>query len=341
MNTKMKAEKSIYFDLMLTLVPVAFMSYSYYGTRTLILCIIAMLTCLITDYICILLRGKRFSPEDMGSIVTGMIVALMMPASIPYNILILTCFVSIIIGKQVFGGRRNLVFPPAAVGFVFSTISWGKYTMLYPKPYAELDTTFSVSNTLLPSLSSIINSTETVNVLDTDLMLGNFTGPMGATSIIVLAVCALVLMFRRSIAIMTTLGIIGTVATYSFLFPLGNSPLKYTIYQLVGNMVIFGSIYIASDLRITPSSKIPRLIYGIIIGLFTCYLTRELKVENAIIYATIITCPLAIAMDDYTIRVKAKITAIYVNKIRPNMKKTITKVRVFLGNRGENDEING
>lgn len=340
MNTKMKAEQTICFDLMLTLVPVAFMAYSYYGARTLVLCVIAMLTCLVTDYICILLRGKKFSIEDTSSIVTGMIIPLMMPASIPYNIIILTCIVSIIIGKQVFGGRRNLVFPPAAVGFIFSAISWKNQVMLYPKPYADLDITFSVSNTLFPSLSSIMNSTETINVLDTDLMLGNFTGPMGATCIIVLVVCAVVLMFRKSIATMTTLGVIGTVAVYSFLFPIGNSPIKFTVYQLISNMVVFGAIFIASDLRITPKSKIPRLIYGIIIGLFTCYLTRELKVENAIIYATLIACPSAMAMDDYTERVKARINKLYIDKIQPEIRKLKKRLSGWLRNRGETDEIN-
>ncbi|NLK71276.1 MAG: hypothetical protein GX286_07580 [Clostridiales bacterium] len=341
MNTKMKAEKTIYFDLMLTLVPIAFMSYSYYGIRTLILCIIAMVTCLITDYICILLGGKKFKVEDLDSVVTGMIIALMMPASISYNILMLTCFVSIIIGKQAFGGRRNLVFSPAAVGFIFSSISWKNHVMLYPRPYSELEITSTVSNTLYPSLSSIINTTETVNVSDTDLMLGNFMGPMGATSIIVLLVCGAVLMFRKSISTMTALGTIGTITTYSFLFPVGNSPIKYTLYQLIGNMVVFGTIYISADLRITPNSKIPRLIYGIIIGFFTCYLTRELKVENAIIYATIIACPLAMAMDDYTARVKARLNKFYIEKIQPEIQKARQKLSDKLRNSGENDEIKG
>lgn len=341
MSANVKSEKTVCLDLMMTLIAAAFMAYSYYGIRIVIICIICMASCFITDAVCIHLRGKKLAAEDICSPVTGMIIALMMPASVPYDILIITCIAAIIIGKQAFGGRKNLIFSPAATGFVFAALSWKSIILMYPKPYAQLTLDSEVSNTLFSSLSSVINSTSAVNVSDTDLMLGIFTGPIGATNLIVLIVCALVLIFRKSIAGMTTIGMLITVILCASVFRGDLSVKESVLYALIGNMTVFTAIYIISDIRIAPKSAPAQFTYGIINGAAAYFLLSYIHLENAAVYAAVILSPLAMAMDEYSLKIKSKLYVFYIGKIQPKIipvrKSIADKLRGMEANSNEKD----
>lgn len=322
MKSKVKTERSIYFDLMLTLTAIAFMSFIYYGVRVIAVCLIAMAVCITCDYICIKLRGRKYEKEDLCSLATGMVIGMMMPASISYNILILTCIVSIIIGKQVFGGRKNLIFSPAGVGFVFSVLSWKNEVMQYPKPYTKPDVFGDAGGSLFQSLSGMINLTGRADISNNDLIMGVFAGPQGATNLILLSVCAIILIFRRSISVTAFAGLIGTVSFYSVIYPINDSIWKSLLYMLTGNMLIFGAIYITSDVRTAPKNSVSGLVYGIITGLMTFYLTKVHKMENAVVFSSLIISPLAMALDEYMHRFKLFCVSLYNKRLKSVIERT-------------------
>ena len=115
-----KSEQTVLTEVIMILSVLVFMSYFYYGLRVIIVVFISISSCYLTDIICCKLNKKHYKLNDLSAISTGLILALMMPASIPYEIMIFASCFAIVIGKQVFGGKGKNVFVPAAVGFMLS-----------------------------------------------------------------------------------------------------------------------------------------------------------------------------------------------------------------------------
>lgn len=122
---KDKSVVSIQLDLLLVLGVLSLMSAWYYGMRAMLVILLSVAVCFGTDILCIKLRGKKWDyKSDLSAVICGFVLALMMPASVPYEILIAADLVAIILGKQAFGGAGKNIFNPMAVGFVFAAFCW-------------------------------------------------------------------------------------------------------------------------------------------------------------------------------------------------------------------------
>ena len=91
-----KSEKMVSIDLLICLFALVFMSVYYYGFRALIVTTISAATCYATDIFCIYLRKEKFEFGDTSAIITGIIFALLMPASNSYGMLIISSIIMII-----------------------------------------------------------------------------------------------------------------------------------------------------------------------------------------------------------------------------------------------------
>lgn len=301
-SSSRKTEFSAMTDLLFVIAVLTFMSFFYYGTRALIVVGISISASLITDFICVKLRSEKYELKDLSAIVSGAVLALMMPASVPYTTLIIANIISIVIGKQIFGGRGKNIFNCAAVGFLFSSYCWKDAILMYPKPTEQLDLASHVTNTLYQSITQTLNIATTPAISNFDIFLGKFTGPMGAVHIIILLVCAIVLMFRRSISALTFCSGLGSILLFSYLFPkYGDSPLSSVFYELFSGMMVFGLIFLACDFYTAPKTRSSRFLYGILIGVLTILFRHLSDVENGIVFAVIIANPLSIPLDKSTL----------------------------------------
>ncbi len=311
-----KTELSAMIDIIFVLTVLSFMSFFYYGPRAVIVVSVSIASSYLTDIFCVYLRKKKYDFKDMSAIVSGMTLALMMPASIPYGILVLANFISITIGKQIFGGHGKNIFNNAAVSFLFSAYCWKDAILLYPRPAEQLSLASHVSNTLYPSLTQTLSIATNPSISSTDMMLGKFIGPMGATHIIIMLICAVVLMFRRSISALIFCSGLGTITLFSYLFPkFGNSPSSSVYYELFSGMMIFGLIFLAGDYYTGPKTKTSRFLYGVIIGFFTFIFRYFGTVENAIVFAVIVANPLSIPLDRSTLSF-SKILREFIEKLK-------------------------
>ena len=157
------------------------MSVFYYGIRALLIVFIAVLTCYITDVICIYLKKGEYEFKDYSSVIIGLTYALLMPATVPVGILIAGCIITIVIGKQAFGGKDNLIFQPVAVGYSISAFCWKEALLLFPKPVAFTNFSY-ISQSLTSqshSLSYYIDNASIPALSEFDILLGSFAGPMG------------------------------------------------------------------------------------------------------------------------------------------------------------------
>ena len=105
-------------------VPLLWMSCYFYGPRPLLLCGVALLVGNLCDRLISLLRRRVYQPKDYSNESFALIIALLMPATVDWYVLVAAVLAGVLIGKEVFGGYGSYPFHPAAVGYVVAAVSW-------------------------------------------------------------------------------------------------------------------------------------------------------------------------------------------------------------------------
>lgn len=271
----------------------AAMAVYYYGARAAIVTAVCVGVCLAADTLCLILRRKHLHIHDLSSVITGLTLAVMLPASVSYKAAAAAGLFAVCIAKHPFGGRGHEIVNCAAAGYIFAELSFPRSVLLYPKPFAELPLGNIVSGGLLPSFTRTAAASGTGNYSDLELLIGNFTGPMGCTCTVLVTVCALVLIQQKAISAGAFLGEMAVVLGASFLKS-GAAGLKLT---LTGGMLVFAAAFLTADTNIAPQKPWARLFYGILAGLLTAAVSQISALENPAVYACIIAAPLGRSID--------------------------------------------
>lgn len=293
MLKKARKERHIWLDIMLTLLALELMSYFYYGIRSVVLAAVCIVSASTAEIISIRLMKRRFSADDLTCTSDALIIALMFPAVMDYKIAAVASVFAIVVAKNVFGGRMNMIFSPAAAAYVFVLTSWGRKLLQYTEPHVKTGI-FEKPEVLVNSASHTFDLTGTFKHSDFEILLGNFSGPSGAVSILLLAVAAVVLMFRRSISVGAFLGTIFGTGFFAVVTPAVSSKADSLKYSLVTNMVLFAAVYIVADKRIAPKRDYYAFFYGLFIGVFSYVIVLTGAKENAIVIISVLFTPAAL-----------------------------------------------
>lgn len=258
-------------DVLIALLPLVGMAYYYYGLRAVLLCLTGAATCWLADVLCTLLTRKKVHLYDVSAIITGLILSLMLPAAAPYWMPLIGGLFAILLVKQAFGGLGNNIFNPAAGGVAFLAICFPTQMFSYSAPFASLELwTNELTVTLQQSPASILKYGGVPSLSTADLILGNFSGPMGTTNLLVMAACLLFLLARKAINFRIPLTYTLTVCCFSYLFPrIANSRVESMIYECFAGMVLFTGFFMITDPVTAPKTKLGKYVYGFGCGLFT------------------------------------------------------------------------
>ncbi|WP_028520410.1 RnfABCDGE type electron transport complex subunit D [Ruminococcus flavefaciens] len=293
MLKKARKERLVWLDIMITLLTLELMSYFYYGLRSVFLAGICVLTGFAAELVSVRLMKRKFTADDLTCTSDALILALMFPAVMDYHISVIAVLFAIIVAKNLFGGRLNMIFSPAAAAYVFVLTSWERQLLQYTEPHVKTGF-FETPDNLVKSASYIFDHTGTFNHTDFEVLLGNFSGPAGAVSILLLAVAAVVLMMRRSISAGAFLGTVFGTGLFAVITPMVSSRADSLKYSLVTNMVLFSAVYIVSDVRIAPKRDYYAFFYGLFIGIISYILVLTGAKENAIVIVSVLFTPIAL-----------------------------------------------
>ncbi|MEG0803327.1 MAG: RnfABCDGE type electron transport complex subunit D, partial [Pygmaiobacter sp.] len=221
-------------------------------------------------------RSQPYDKTENSSVVYAVIFTLMLPASLPYSMVITGVVVAILIGKHAFGGWGNYPFNPAAVGYAVVTVCWSDSLFRYPVPFAPLGI-FSASGAALVEASAhTLKAGGIPNIAMWDLLLGSYAGPMGTTFCLVIAASAVFLLVRRRISLELPVSFLLTCMVVSLLMPrvaIANS-LALMKYELLSGALLYSSVFLVCNTNTAPKNTYARILYGILCG-FLCMMFRH------------------------------------------------------------------
>lgn len=114
--------RTIMGDTLISLLPLYFMSYFYYGPRVLVIGAVAVLTCLAADWLCSCLTYRRVNLRDLSAAVTGVIISMLMPPAIDLTVIVVASLFAILVCKAPFGGTGHNIFNPQQVSPLPSSV---------------------------------------------------------------------------------------------------------------------------------------------------------------------------------------------------------------------------
>ena len=130
-----------------------------------------------------------------------------------------------------------------------------------------------------------------------DILIGNYVGPLGTTHFLVLAVCGICLLARRSSSLLVTISGLGSYCALTALFPVYNSIGDTLALELIGGYLLFGFVFLAGDPQTAPKTTAGKIAYGLIIGIVGCLFRHFGKVEGSFLFVLLIANALSLHLD--------------------------------------------
>ena len=271
--------KKIMWSVVIALLPALAVSVFYFGLPVLILTLVSIATCMLTEYLIqrFMLKGS-VSITDGSAVITGLLLAFNVPSNLPVWILMIGAFVAIAIAKMPFGGLGKNPFNPALVGRVFLLISFPVQMTTWPaaKPIWNLGADVITGPTPLGILKEGVKNGQAVNDLMSempsyvDMLLGQMGGSFGEVSAIAILIGAIFLLIRKVITWEIPVSFLLTAFLFSGIFYLVD-PTTYVnpCFHLVTGGMMLGACFMATDMVTSPTSRGGMLVFGAGCGLLT------------------------------------------------------------------------
>lgn len=271
--------QSVMRDVLIGLSPALVASVIIFGLRALLLAAVCVASAVFFEYLIRLLWKRSNTVSDLSAAVTGLLLALNLPATLPLWQAVLGSFVAIVIVKQLFGGIGHNFANPAIVGRIVLLISFTS-TM---NNYAVKSGVWDLVSSATP-LSSSLADKATPSYLT--MFLGNYAGSIGETCSIALLIGLVYLIIRRVITWHIPVAFVGTVALCSLI---GG---RDVLTQVLTGGLLLGAIFMATDYVTSPASRVGKLIFGVGCGLLTVlirFFGGTEGVSYAILFMNILT----------------------------------------------------
>lgn len=260
----------IMLDVIIALIPASVFGVYNFGINALVLILVTMTTCVLTEAVYEKCMKKKVTVGDYSAALTGLLLALNLPVSLPVWIAVLGGIFAVLIVKQLFGGLGQNFMNPALGARCFLLISFAKQM-----------TDFTLDGITTATPLKNLKDGAGVDVLD--MFVGNTAGTIGETSVIALLIGAAYLLIKNIIDFRIPFFYIGTFAVFTMCYSLahGNGmDWNFLAAQLCGGGLMLGAFFMATDYVTSPITKRGRIVFGICLGLLTGAF-RLLGTENA------------------------------------------------------------
>ncbi|HOK42342.1 MAG TPA: RnfABCDGE type electron transport complex subunit D [Thermoclostridium caenicola] len=285
----------IMLDVLIALVPASLAGVYFFGLDAALTIIVCVVSCIVFEFLARKLLKRSNTVSDLSAAVTGVLLALNLPAAIPKWMAVVGSFFAIVVIKQLFGGIGQNFINPALGARVFMLVAYGtKMTQVSVPRGADATDAISAATPLgvlkeggaLPSYL--------------DMFLGKIGGSLGETSALALILGGLYLLIRKVISWEIPAIYIGTVALLSWILgPEGFMTGDPLFHVLAGGLLI-GAIFMATDYTTSPMTRKGAVIYAFGCGFLTVVFRLYTNLPEGVSYAILLMNTAVPLIDRYT-----------------------------------------
>ncbi|QWR78012.1 RnfABCDGE type electron transport complex subunit D [Candidatus Magnetomonas plexicatena] len=293
-----KSEESvskIMWTVTATLLPAFVMGLYYFGPQALFVTLLCIIGSMLSEYFVQKLAGKEISLKDGSAVLTGLLLGMNMPSSVPFYIPLLSSFVAVAITKQLFGGLGYNVFNPALMGRAFALITWPRSMTTWAEPIANF-TGMDAKTTATPlgilkeqGLDKLIEVFGSKMHLYSELFLGHRAGSIGETSVIAILIGVAILLLRGYITLRIPATFLVSVAAGAWAF--GGKQGIFTgdpLVHILSGGLMLGAFYMATDYVTCPTTKKGQVLFGAGCGLLTILIRLKAGYPEGVMFAILI-----------------------------------------------------
>ena len=248
--------------VIIALLPAAISGIYNFGLRVLWIMLAGVITAALTEILFDYIGKRKFSVYHGSAVVTGLLVGLIVPPTVPLWVPILGSFFGLAIAKHAFGGAGMAMFNPALVGRAFLVVSFPVLMSRYIWPDGVTSAT-PMTMLKLEGYSSAINYFGSKLLAYKALLFGNTAGVIGETSALALLIGGLILIIAGVIDWKIPLVYISTV--FVLMFAAGQDP----IYHILGGGLFLGAFFMATGYEGMPITKLGRIYFALGLGILT------------------------------------------------------------------------
>ena len=280
----------IMFDVMLALVPAMMVGIWMHGFRSLVVTLVSIASCVFLEWLYSVVTKTRNTVVDGSALVTGMLLAMTLPATVPYWLVVVGAAFAIIFVKALCGGLGQNIFNPA--------LSARGFMMLVAPAYMVRFEGVDGATAATPLHHMVMPALPEESVLD--MFLGNCPGSIGEISALALLVGGAYLVYRKVISVRIPAAYLGSVAVLTLVFSKTDAPVDWMLYSLFSGGLMLGAIFMATDYATSPVTAKGQIIYGIGCGVLTVVFRYFGLFPEGVTYAILLMNALVWIIDRHT-----------------------------------------
>lgn len=249
--------KKVMLYVIIALLPACFFGIYNFGFNAALLILVTTASCVATEYVFNLITKRKQSINDLSAVVTGILLALNYPSTLPWYLAIIGGMFAIFFVKMVFGGLGQNFMNPALGARCFMVISFAGYMTNFPV----------IDEVATATPLAMIKAGESYDLFK--MFIGTTSGTIGETSALAILIGALFLV-ATGIIDLTIPGIyILSFSAFILIFGGRGFDLTFLLAHILGGGLLLGAFFMATDYVTSPITTKGRIIYGIILGILT------------------------------------------------------------------------
>ena len=260
-------------DVVIALLPALMVSVRVFGWNVLAITAVSIASCVLLEFLVqkYLVKGP-VTVNNLSAVVTGLLLAMNLPANIPLWIVVVGAIVAICVAKMPFGGLGKNIFNPALAARVFLLIAYPVQMTSFPTPTIKGFVDAYSGATPLGAAKGHLVDFASFDVA------GMFTGAMGGSfgeiSALALLLGFAYLLMRKVITWHIPVAVLSTMALFASAyagihFEAANMHILFPLFHVLAGGALLGAIFMATDYVTSPMTTKGMVIYGIGIGLIT------------------------------------------------------------------------
>ena len=280
----------IMLDVVLALLPALAVGTWVLGVRSLLVAVVCIAAAMASEWLYSLVTKTRNTVVDGSAMVTGLLLAMTLPHTVPLWQAALGSVFAIIVVKALCGGLGQNIFNPALAARAFLMLLWPASLVRY-EGLDGVTAATPLHHMVMPALpeESLL-----------DMFLGNCPGSIGEISALALLLGGGYLVWRKVISIRIPAAYLGTVAVLTLVFARTGNPVSWMLYSLFGGGVMLGAIFMATDYATSPATAVGQIVYGIGCGVLTVIFRYYGLYPEGVTYAILLMNAFVWVIDRHT-----------------------------------------